>query len=148
MKALHIVGVALFFGSILGHAITGLAKGLHENPQALLVARQIVDVATWYLTLPGLALLTLTGLGLVIKRERPLRYLRPHLLIAGLIVANALFILLPTGQAILSATAVQSKGALELVDLQGREALFGAVNIVLCIAAIFVGVIKPGSHTE
>lgn len=151
VRAFHIIGVVLFFGSILGHAITGLAEGVHGNAQAHLVARQIVDVATWYLTLPGLVLVTLTGIGLVVMRQRPLRHLRPHLFIATLILANAIFILLPTGQAILGVAndlAAGTGNGSELSILQGREAMFGAINILLCLAAIFIGVIKPGSEKE
>ena len=150
-RALHIIGVVLFFGSILGHAITGLAEGLHSNASAVLVSRQIVDVATWYLTLPGLALLSLTGIGLIIMRERPLRKLSPHLFIAALILVNAIFFLFPIGQAILSAATDLSAGNGNnntFLMLQGREAMFGAINIALCIAAIFIGVIKPGSDKE
>ena len=150
-KALHIIGVVLFFGSILDHAITGLAEGLHGNAQAVLVARQIVDVATWYLTLPGLVLVTLTGIGLVVMRERPLPNLVPHLFIAALILVNAIFILLPTGQAILGAAIELAAGSgndSELTTLLGREAMFGAINILLCISAVFFGVLKPGSTKE
>lgn len=151
VRALHIIGVVLFFGSILGHAIADLAEGVHGNTQAYLVARQIVDVATWYLTLPGLVLLTLTGIGLVVMRQRPLRHLRLHLFIATLILANAIFILLPTGQVILGvannlAAGTGNSGKLSI--LQGREAMFGAINILLCLAATFIGVIKPGSEKE
>ncbi|MCP4933582.1 MAG: DUF2269 family protein [bacterium] len=147
-KALHIIGVALFFGSILGHAITGLAEGVHGDAQAVLVARQILNVATWYLTLPGLVLVTLTGIGLVVIHERPQTNLRPHLLIAALIFMNAIFILLPTGQAILGTAnelATGSGNASKFANLRGREAMFGAINILLCIVAIFIGVLKPGS---
>ena len=100
IKTLHILGIVLFFGSILSHAISGLAEGVHGNVQSDLVVRQVVDVATWYLTVPGLSLLVLTGLAMVVMRERPIRNLLPHLIIVTLILTNAIFILLPTGQAI------------------------------------------------
>jgi len=151
IKALHVIGVGLFFGSILGHAVAGLAPGIHDSPHTRLVARQIIDVATYYLTLPGLALLLLTGVALVVKRERPIRNLAPHLFIAVLILVNAIFILYPTGQDVLGVTrdlaaGAQSDGVLQA--LEGREAMFGAINILLCLLAILVGVIKPGSEKE
>jgi len=151
IRALHITGAVVFFGSILGHAITGLAEGVHDNAQTYLLTRQIVDIATWYLTLPGLVLLTLTGIALVVMRERPIRHLRPHLFIVALILLNAVFILLPTGQAILSISSDLAAGSgsnSELSVLQEREAMFGAANILLCLVAVFVGVIKPGGGKE
>lgn len=147
IRVFHILGVVLFFGSILGHAVVGLAEHTHDSPQALLLTRQIVDVATWYLTLPGLLLLVLSGVGLIIYRERPMRYLAAHLFIAILILANAIFILFPVGQAMLGAA---SGGAInsvaEIQVLEGREAMFGVINILLCLAAVFIGVLKPGDN--
>ncbi len=151
IKAFHVLGAVLFFGSILGHAITGLAANVQDSAQTQLVARQIIDVATWYLTLPGLALLVLTGIGLVVMRERPIRLMGPHLFLAALILVNAIFFLFPIAQAILGIANDLAAGTgsdSELRLLEGREAIFGAINILLCILATVVGVIKPGTGKE
>lgn len=149
IKPLHVIGVALFFGSILGHAVAGLAESVHDSPKTEQLARQIIDVATWYLTIPGLVLVTLTGLGMILMRGRSLlrmRWMMLHLFIAVLILLNAILILLPTGQAILAVTNDLAAGTGadgDLRMLEGREAMFGAINILLCVAAVFIGVIKP-----
>ncbi len=151
IKALHVLGVVLFFGSILGHAIAGLAENVHDSAQTQRIARQIIDVATWYLTVPGLLLLTLTGITMVVMRKASLLKMRwtfLHVVIAALIVLNATFVLLPTGQAILAIIDGLAKGTgtgtgAGLRILEEREAMFGAINILLCLTAVFVGVIKP-----
>lgn len=149
IKALHVLGVILFFGSILGHAIAGLAESVHDGPVTERLVRQVIDVATWYLTVPGLVLLTLTGIAMIVMRRASLLKMRwtfLHVFIAVLILLNATFVLLPTGQAILTiadglAAGTGTNAGLQI--LEGREAMFGAINILLCLTAVFVGVIKP-----
>lgn len=51
-----------------------------------------------------------------------------------------------TGQAILTIANELAAGTGKGDDtrmLEGREAMFGAINILLCHAAVFIGVIKP-----
>ncbi len=149
LKAAHLVGFALFFGSILGHAVAGLAESAHFGVQSQLVIRQVSDVTTWVLTVPDLALVILTGAGMVFLRKPQLlkmRWVKVHLAIGALILLNAVFILVPAGQEILKATAELAAGNAKLGDLiapEGREAVFGAINIVLCIAAVLVAVFRP-----
>lgn len=149
VKALHVLGVVLFFGSILGHAVVGLAETVHDSAQTRFVARQIIDAATWYLTVPGLALLALTGLGMIIMRGKSLlgmRWMVVHLTLAGLVLLNAILVLLPTGHVILAAANELAAGAGKTADMliaEKREAVFGAINILLCLTAVFTGVVKP-----
>ncbi len=141
-KAFHVIGVAAFLGSILGHAIGGLAENVNDSAAAQLVGRQIIDVATWYLTIPGLVLLSVSGLYIIVQRgwlQLKMRWLVLHLVIGTLILLNAFFILMPTGQGILEAVVNGD----DLKTLHGREALFGAINIVLSLVTIFIAVIKP-----
>lgn len=144
-KSFHVLGVVLFFGSILGHAVAGLAETVNDSPETRLLARQVINVATLYLTIPGMGLLLLSGIGLVVRRQRPLRNLAPHLILVSLTLLNAVFILLPAGQMILQATSGLADSGADLAALDRREAIFGAINILLCLVAVFVGVIKPGS---
>ena len=150
IKAFHVVGVVLFLGSILGHAIVGLAESVHDNPQNQLVGRQIIDVATWYLTVPGLVLLAVTGIAMIALRGLSIlkvRWTLVHVILATLILFNAAFLLLPVGQSILeivnSLAAGKDVPTDALSALEGREALFGAVNIILGFIAVFIGVIRP-----
>jgi hypothetical protein len=61
-KALHLLGLAMFLGSILGHVSIGFVPGAKDQVQAMLFGRQAIEIATWSLTVPGLALLAATGL--------------------------------------------------------------------------------------
>ncbi len=149
VKALHLVGVVMFFGSILGHVTAGLVPGAQDDPQTTLIVRHAIDVATTYLTLPGLALLLVTGIFMVVKGKLPvlkIRWMTLHLVFGLLIVLNAAFVLYPVGQdALQVATQVAtSEGPIDrLRALEAREAIFGAANLLLCLAALFLAVIKP-----
>ncbi len=60
-KVIHIVGVAMFLGSIFAHITAGQVPGATADPPAMLFARQAIDLATRYVTLPGLAIAILSG---------------------------------------------------------------------------------------
>ena len=70
VKALHLIGVVLFFGSILGHITVGFVPGAKDDPQTALIAREAISVATTYLTMPGLVLLLLTGIFMIGAEQR------------------------------------------------------------------------------
>jgi hypothetical protein len=149
VKALHLIGVVMFFGSILAHITAGFIPGARDDPQTALIARQAIDVATTYLTVPGLVLLLLTGFFMIVKGKLPIlriRWLTLHATFGSLIALNAAFVLYPTGQELLETASHVVSGALPMEQLhaiEGREAAFGAANLLLCLAAVFVGVIKP-----
>lgn len=149
VKALHLLGMAMFLGSILGHITAGFLPGVHEDAATALVARQTIDVATTYLTLPGLALLVLTGMVLAAKGSLSIprtRWLVLHALFALLILLNAVFVLYPLGQELLGAASQVVTGALpleRLAPLESKEAAFGAINLLLSLAALFVAVFRP-----
>lgn len=150
LKALHLIGLAAFFGSILSHVSTSFIPGAMTDPETTLVVRQAIGVATTYLTLPALALLVVTGALLAVVGKWPLprtRWLVLHAIFGLLIVLNAAFVLYPGGQALSLAAADVAAGTRpmdQLLALKGRESAFGAANVLLSLAAVFVAVIKPG----
>lgn len=154
IRAFHVLGVVLFFGSILGHAIGGLAPALHSSPETELLARQMITVATRYLTIPGLALLMITGIAMVLQRKGALLKARWFYLHAGLaliILINAFVILIPIGGSLLAIAEglVSGTGTNDgRAVLQGREAMFGAANVVLSLVVLFLGVLKPRFGTK
>jgi hypothetical protein len=148
-KALHFVGLAMFLGSILGHVTIGFVPGATDRAQAMLFGRQAIEVATWSLTIPGLALLALTGLfmtfrgGLGFGRRR---WLTVHQIVGTLILLNAALILVPVGGNLLDAAGrvIQGSGSTEaFAALARRERVFGAANLVLALVTLFVAVLKP-----
>jgi len=149
-KALHLIGAMMFFGSILGHITAGLVPGAQEDPGTAFIARQFIDVATVYLTLPGLILLVTAGILMIVKGKLPvfrIRWLMLHAVFGLLIAFNGAFLLYPIGQEMLAVAAQAVSGAAPLDALHalgGREAAFGAVNVALCLAAIMLAVFKPG----
>lgn len=149
IKALHVLGVVMFFGSILGHVTAGFIPAAKSDPQTALIVRQAIDAATTYLTLPGLVLLVVTGVFMIVRRRLPIikiRWLALHAIFGLLIALNAAFVLLPVGQDLLAAGSQVATGALSmdhLHALEQREAAFGAANVVLSLAALFIAVIKP-----
>lgn len=149
VKALHLIGVVMFFGSILGHIAASSIPGAGDDPQTALITRQTIDAAETYLTLPGLVLLLLTGSFMIVKRKLPIfriRWLTLHAILGLLIALNAAFVLYPVGQDRLELASQVAAGA-QLIDqlhaFEGRAAAFGAANVLLCFAAVFVAVIKP-----
>lgn len=149
IKVLHIIGVVLFFGSILGHAVAGIVSSTSDNLQVLNTVREVIQTETYFLTIPGLVLFTLTGIAMLFVGKLPLkkrRWLVVHIGLGTLVVLNAVFVLLPVGQDILEATqnVVNSGGFMEhLHQLENREAIFGAFNIISCFILITIAVIKP-----
>jgi hypothetical protein len=75
-----------------------------------------------------------------------IRWLTLHAIFGLLIMLNAAFVLYPVGQDRLETASQVAAGAQpmdQLHALEGREAAFGAPNVLLCIAAMFVAVTKP-----
>ncbi|HRY24492.1 MAG: DUF2269 family protein [Geminicoccaceae bacterium] len=149
VKALHLLGAMLFFGSILAHVTTGLIPGAEDDPQTALVIRQAIAIATSYLTMPGLILLLVTGTSMIVKARLPifrLRWLTLHALFGLLIALNAALVLYPTGREALEVATQVAAGLLpidQLHALGAREATFGPVNVLLCLATVLVAVIRP-----
>lgn len=149
LKALHIIGVVLFFGSILGHAIAGVVSSGTSDSQVLNIVRQVVQAETVYLTIPGLILFALTGVAMIVVGKLPikrLKWLSVHLFLGILVILNAAIILAPLGQEMLTATQSLADGAgsIEHIhELEAKEALFGAINIILCVLLVLIAVIKP-----
>jgi hypothetical protein len=148
-KALHFWGLAMFLGSILSHVSLGFVPGARDPAQAMLFWRQGIEIATDSLTIPGLALLVVTGPfmagwgGFRFARQR---WLIVHLTIGLLIVPIAAFVMLPVGiQALDQAIKIShGVGSMETFSvLIGRERIFGAIIIVLALLSIFIVALKP-----
>ena len=149
LKAIHIVGVALFPGSIFAHIATGRTPAALTDPAATLFSRQAIDLATRYVTVPGLAIAIVSGILMAaigypgfFKRG----WLVLHAAAAAIIVVITITVMLPAGRDILTAAAALASGAgaREAFDATAmREHSFGAANIVLALAAIALGAVKP-----
>lgn len=149
LKTLHLIGLALFLGSVFGHVATSVLGGATLGSPEFLAARDNISALTRTLTLPGLGLALLSGLALAyIGRVNPLRsrWLAVHgALAAGIVALTALFVA-PAGDRI--ATAIHSFGAdaASASAIQSdllSEHVFGSMNIAFAIIAIAVAIWKP-----
>lgn len=151
-RILHIIGVAMFFGSVLGHAVTTLIPGAADNPPAMLAARQAIVLANWYVTIPGLLIVFVSG-GLMIATRgyEKRRAFVVHILAAVLIAGVATTILIPAAvglQEAAKAIAAGSAARDAFAHLAMREHLYGAVNILLAVVAIGAGAILPNIRAK
>ena len=135
-------------GSILTFVVI---SGLIENApiENAVFGRQVISAGTSALTIPGLWVLAVTGLVMGLRRYGlKSRFFQIKLLVVALILVNAHFIIVP---AVESATqlAIESRGTGELMpeydNAYMRESVFGAVNVLLTLAAASIAVWRLGA---
>jgi hypothetical protein len=148
-KVIHIVGVAMFLGSIFAHITAGLIPGAADNPPAMLAARQAIELATRYVTVPGLLIAIVSGALMVASAYRGFferRWLVLHMGAVAVIAAITVIVMIPVGLELVAAAKAVGAGTLTpeaFARAATREHVFGAVNILLALAAIVLGTAKP-----
>lgn len=148
-KALHLLGLAMFLGSVFGHITVGFVPGADREPETVLFARQAIEAATLYVTIPGLILVLLTGIFMMVYGRMGffrVRWLTIHQILGGLIFLNAVLILYPVGGELAAAAGQLVQGSLSLEQFQAiaaRERTFGPINVFLALATVFIAVLKP-----
>jgi hypothetical protein len=74
LKTLHLLGLVLFLGSVLGHVATSVHGGPAGGSPAFLAARENISALTQALTLPGLGIAALSGVAMaVVARMNPIK---------------------------------------------------------------------------
>lgn len=150
LKFLHLLGLTLFLGSIFGHIIVSVMGGGPDSP-FFLFARQNVTMATQALTMPGLVLAIVSGLGMVmISRLSPLRvkWLALHGGLALVVAIIAVAAILPAGHDMLrEATALRDgshdASAARILAAKSVEDIAGGINVLLTLTIAAIGVWKP-----
>jgi hypothetical protein len=149
VKALHLLGLALFLGSIPAHILLGRLASAEADLAHMALLLHAKHVSVLALTLPGLALIVVTGLGLVVT-ERSLvqaRWLWAKLGLAAFVMLNGALILTPTSAEIAAVAAEAAATGVvppTLAALQARESLFGALNLMMTLSIIALAVLRPG----
>lgn len=149
LKVLHLLGLALFLGSVLAHVSVNAIPNIASDPTTLLIGRQAIEAATRFVTLPGLVLAIVSGVGLTLVGRHGFgrrRWLTLHQAIGLLILLNALLFLAPIGREAEAAARalVAGSGAIDAVlAIAGRERVFGPINVVLTLATIVLAVFRP-----
>ena len=145
----HLIGLCMFMASIAIHITVGFVPGGREVASVILVGRQLIDISTWALTVPGLALLAISGAFMVVKTPKGLgqrKWLIAHMVLAALAIINAGAILIPMGQEVFN-IAKSLPANSDLMDayqpIKLKESILGGVNLLFALAAIFMATIKP-----
>lgn len=142
LKTLHMLGLAAFVGTVLLHLLI-IAVADPADPAAYAALMEIKDTATKALIVPGMAILGLSGMASARRLPRPWPlWLKLKLALVAVTAANGLGILLPAGAAIAGAAAAGPVPP----DLLAREAIAGAVNVVLILVILGLSVARPRSR--
>lgn len=147
LKVFHLIGMAMFLGSILAHIAAGRVPESASDP-AMAFARQAIVLATTYVTAPGLGIAILSGVLMALHGPDLLRrrWLMLHVAGAAAIAIITMIVMVPIGKQLLEAALALSAGAaspVAFVSLLAREHAFGAVNIALLLVIIVLGAVKP-----
>jgi len=152
LRFFHIVGLSMFFGSILGHVATSLVHVAGDTPTSMLAVRQAIVLGDWYVTVPGLAIAFASGAILAANSKYTSNMrLALHILIAVVILAIAGFVLLPVAFELRNGAERVAAGAATgnaIVTTAQRETIFGATNIALTVVAIAAGVALAKSRID
>ena len=147
LRGLHFIGLALFFGVIVGDIVIDRYAET-QGPTFLANARVLVSLTSFALPLRGLVLTVVTGAAMAFLRfgARPPARVLVKLVLSAAIFANALMLLFP---AIDEAThwaavsAEQGRIPPEFSAAIAREGLFGASNLLMFLLAGALAIWRP-----
>ncbi len=150
LKLAHFGGLVMFLGSVITFVVDStLIDG--ASLENIAFGRKVISTGTKALTLSGIWVLAVTGVWMgYIQYGLKQRFFQLKLLFIVLIVVNAHVFIKP---AVTLATelAVRSlaQGRLlpEYNSTYVQESAFGAVNVVLTVAAAVIGVWKVGAKS-
>ena len=142
LKIVHLLGLALFLGSIAGHIHLG--QGVAPGDVAYAWAQAAKYDSTTALTIPGLMLTVASGAALVVARRdvRRRRWLWAKVALSVLVGLNGALILAPIGRRLAEAAAFSASGPV-LDSLSRLESLFGAANLLMTLIVIALAVVRP-----
>lgn len=148
-KLFHLAGLVMFLGGILGTIMLNAVVGNDTNPILIDHQRQFVSAITWGLTIPGMWVISLSGLFMVRLRKYSLlktRWLTIKFVLFLVILINGTFLLAPLVNevtSLASQSALQGILATDYLTQKTLEDTFGAVNFFLILISILLAVFKP-----
>jgi hypothetical protein len=150
LKLAHFGGLVIFLGSILTFiVISALIEG--ASLENIAFGRKIISTGTNVLTLPGMWVLAITGIWMSYKRYGlKQRFFQIKLLLLTLVVINAYFFIVPAATSateIAARSLAQDELLPEYKAAYMQESIFGAVNVLLTLAAAVIGVWKIGAKS-
>lgn len=150
LRFLHLLGLTLFLGSLPTHIVLGLlGPGGELPPQGVMFARTMIKVITLSVTVPGLVLLTGSGLARWRLRARQAEgetWLALHMVLGLTIVAVGGLVLTPVifdlaGQA---AALVEGEFSDAIWGVSKTiEDVAGAFNLIAALIAVALACYRP-----
>lgn len=146
LKAVHLLGLSLFLGSI-GVYIALTTQHVTPGTPAFGVLRAQILLGTRCITVPGLLATLVSGFGLLwLNRHQMPRWQIAKAIVGSLLLFNTWLFVGPAiqGAADLSGVAVLSHGRIgELSSALRIESIAGAVNVLLVFLEIWLAVFRP-----
>lgn len=149
LKFIHVVGFALFLGSILGHIVASRAGPDVGDTAVLLYARDTVVLASRVVTLPGLALVILSGIGMArvglsgLPRQS---WFRIHAALSFVITLATLAAVAAAGDiADLAKALAEGRGDVRAFAVpETVESVVGGLNLLAIVATAAVATLRYG----
>jgi hypothetical protein len=145
-KTVHMLGLALFLGSIAVYVALSTQHWVPGTPAFAQLRAQIL-LATRYVTVPGLLATLASGVGLLwVNRRQLKRWQIAKAVVGVLLLVNTWVLVGPAieAAAALSATASSSAQALGgLLSAVKLETAAGALNLLLAAIEILLAVCRP-----
>jgi hypothetical protein len=145
---IHLLGLTMFVGSILGNIVLSLGAPATGDASAVVFAWRAIASANTFLTIPGLALLIASGFLLIPvqgrspRRERWLAF--KILAVIGIVVIAAALIAPSEDQLRALAKSLPDPAAhASFIEVAVRQQIYGAVNLALVVLASALVVLKP-----
>jgi hypothetical protein len=150
---LHMLGLTMFVGSILGSIVLSLGSPATGDPSRVVFAWRAIGAANAYLTIPGLALMIVTGLLLVPAQRRSPRQERWLVLkiaaVAAIVIVAATLIEPSEDQLReLAGSLPDAAARATFMEVAARQQIYGAMNLALVALVSVLAVLKPrlGGH--
>ncbi len=143
---LHLLGFALFLGSIPTYVVLSLVAG-ETDPARLAAARGFILAGTQAVTIPGLWLAAASGLVLAFQRRHVWpRWIKLKLALVVFIMLNTHFGIAPAieeAAALAGQAARVGVGDPALALAVARESALGGLNLVLALTVVGLVVRRP-----
>lgn len=148
-KFVHVLGFALFFGSLAGHLLFALGPDVMDNPAYAFDARRVSMELARFATLPGVVLMISSGIAMMcLSRLSPVKigWLRGHVIFAVLTIVVGIGFAGRLSFAALEAAlaVIAGHGSVQaFASAQMKSALAVAAVLILAAGTTAWAIIKP-----
>lgn len=144
----HLAGFVLFLGSICASTLLSLSLSGAADPQSAVFTWNAIAHNAAILTVPGLLLATISGIGLMLVEQRGPRgqmWVAGKIVLTVAIFLNAILLIMPAEDKLLALAkelpAADARTA--FTTTLARQQIYGAINLTLIVVVSVLGVIGP-----